>query len=551
MFKKIKNLVLTLSLSLIVLVAFQNCSQPKLTLKKNYYSLQSNLGFCTSPSNAIKSNLKFIFVVDRSGSNHTYRPLLPDGTYGAIIPNAESDPLGHRRFTALESFIRGFNSDEEEYLYWSMVSFETGSSEDLPFTNNRSQFLSDIIDEHNDTPNQDDGWTNYINAFTSVNQMILSDVQAERDRIDNNPELDITDIVSSNYVVFFVSDGVPIISDPDDSSSILFQDQDAINSQIVNILDLREGNEMYIDGVQINTAYYYSVFENTSYRNSEAAERLTGMAGYGRGSFLEFGYGENIDFSRFALPLRISRFDLKEFWVTNANTVWEGNELLRDSDADGLSDSLEAQLGSNPQAYDTDSNGVGDGVEYRSSGNTSPCRNADCSFSGIPYSNCGTFDDPETYSFNDLDNDWLNNCEERILNSDEQNPDSNSDYIPDHLAFINQISLTEVSNAAYLDPDNDGFSDYEELKMNTPLRAHNSSINGMKILKYHSEVASLSVERDCFNISISEMAYDTKTDNIRAYIMENTKTLAERRVMRRAVKSLSDGAVSFTEEDFQ
>lgn len=528
MLGKKKSFFIVVILTLFLLIGFQNCTDPKLTLRKDYYSLASKLGFCTSPSDSIKSNLKFIFVVDRSGSNQTNYILNPDGSFSDPLPG--TDPNGDRRFSALESFIQNYKGGEEQYIYWSMVSFANNSKTAIPFTNNKSSFLGSIQSEHATSPSKDGGSTNYEDGFNRVLNMIKTDVEDSRAK---------KPMISSNYVVFFVSDGVPYIGGT-------IQPENKINSQIESILSIREGSEDLIDGIQINTAYYYS-----SMRDASASQRLTNMSGFGKGSFLEFAEGENIDFSRFALPLRISRFDLKEFWVVNSNTVWEGDTLKRDSDADGLSDELETTLGSDPFEYDTDKNGVGDGVEYRSSGNTSPCQNADCSFVGKPYSSCGgAFDDPSNYTFQDSDKDWLNDCEETLLGSDSNNFDTNSDYIPDHLAFISQISITEVSNAAYLDPDNDGYNDYQELKMNTPLRVNNSSVNGMKVLSYHADLVSQSIHQDCYNISISGMAYDTQDDKIRAYVMENTKTLTEKRIMRRAEKSLSSGAVNFIETDF-
>src|SRR5690606_3266725 len=142
---------------------------------------------------------------------------------------------------------------------------------------------------------------------------------------------------------------------------------------------------------------------------------LNEMSITGDGDFLEFGAGQEIDFSRFAIPIRISRFALKDLWIVNSNAVWDGNTMIADSDADGLSDRLEREIGSDPYNYDSDGNGVGDGVEYRVSGDTRACAGTPCSpATASPYTTCrslATSTNPIRYP--DTDQDFLNDCEEK------------------------------------------------------------------------------------------------------------------------------------------
>ena len=327
------------------------------------------------------------------------------------------------------------------------------------------------------------------------------------------------------------------------------QTQGEIFGYIDAILANEDANPDLVEGIGINTAFYY---ENISDPGSANAQQLLqNMSLQGLGSFLEFGAGQNIDFSRFAIPLRISRFDLKEFWVVNTNTIWEGNELRRDSDADGLSDILEGQIGSDPNLYDSDGNGVGDGVEYRISGKAYACANPDCSFPGT--SGVGRCQNPNSTPplYNDEDGDYLNDCEETLLGSEYDNPDSNADYIPDHLAFISETNITEQSSATLLDPDNDGVSDYAELKQNTPLRVNNAEIEGLQTLKLNAQIQSQTADQDCYAYDIVDLGFFTQSDMIRVYLMENTQSVADRRVMRSAQKPLNNGGVSFVEADFQ
>lgn len=514
----------------LILLGFQNCGEYKLTKTQAVLSIDPKASFCTSPSDAVQSNLKFMFVVDRSGSNQQNFIILPDGTVDFGNPQPGTDPDGNRRFQALVNFIQNYRSGDDQYTYWSMVEIADQGREVLPFTNDRDSFLNDINSQWTNTASLDGGGTNYIDTLDTVQQMIQADVAAARLA---DPQ------ISSNYVVFYVSDGVPYVGG-------VLQSQGEVNLVIDSMLSFQEANRDLVEGIQMNTAYYYS---NINDPNARAG--LTEMATRGFGSFLEFGAGENIDFSRFAIPIRISRFDLKEFWVVNTNTIWEGNELRRDADADGLSDVLEAELGSDPSLYDSDGNGVGDGVEYRVSGKTAVCQNSDCSFPGTP-GPCSMFLGGRTQApwFEDRDSDYLNDCEERLLSSDFEEPDTNADYIPDHLAFISETNLTELSSATLLDPDNDGVSDYSELKQNTPLRVNNSSIEGLQTLKLNAQLMSQSADQDCYAYDIIDMGFFREDDTIRVYLMENSQSVAEKRVMRSSEKQLNNGGVRFTESDF-
>src|SRR5690606_15787912 len=113
-----------------------------------------------------------------------------------------------------------------------------------------------------------------------------------------------------------------------------------------NLNVIQQNERLLVDGIQVNTAYYYEAPVDT------AAQDLLGeMSITGNGDFLEFGSGQEIDFSRFSVPTRVSRFSLKEIWMVNANSVWEGERLIGDTDADGLSDVLERTLGSDPDVW--------------------------------------------------------------------------------------------------------------------------------------------------------------------------------------------------------
>lgn len=490
----------------------------------NFSVGKTEINFCTTRSDTIRSNLKFIIVMDRSGSNQQRYDI---NNNNAPLPG--TDPMGTRRFDALIRFIQAFQSDP--YIYWSFINFGSSASIARNFTNDRENFLTFVTDQRDRTAQIDGGSTNYLSAMDRVTDLITDDITAARNQ---DP------IVSSNYVVFFISDGAPIVNGQ-------MQDPQAILNNVDNLNLIQQNDRMVVEGIQVNSAYYYEPPIEPA-----AQDLLSDMSITGNGDFLEFGSGQEIDFNRFSVPTRVSRFSLKEIWMVNANSVWEGDRLIGDTDADGISDVLERTVGSLDNNGDTDGNGVGDGVEYKLTGNTRPCRDAQCRSSNAePYTTCRSLQvSTNPVRYNDRDNDYLNDCEEKLLGSDMNDPDTNDDYIPDRIAFQNNIQMTNNSNANNLDPDQDGRTDYQELKQNTPVRTHNGLVDHLRSLRYTGRLVSSTLEQDCYQFEVFDLIFHAQSDQMRVYIMENTQILNERRMVRVAQKPAAFGAVWFYNEDF-
>lgn len=501
------------------------CSDVKLSPYQNvnYSTSTSGINFCTTKADTIKSNLKFIFVVDRSGSNQLRYDLNdPSITYPG------TDPTGSRRFDALLRFVDSFQSDE--YIHWSMVNFASDARIAREFTNDKQGFYDFVQDQRDRTAQIDAGSTNYLSALENVYNMIDRDIEAARD---------VDPIVSSNYVIFFISDGSPIVQQQ-------LQSAQQVLGRIETITSFEEEEKHYVEGIQVNTAYYYEDPIDLG-----ARDLLNTMSVTGNGDFLEFASGQEIDFSRFAIPTRISRFALKEIWIANANTVWSGNQLVSDTDADGLPDFLEVQLGSNFLAYDSDGNGVGDGIEYRISGGR-PCQDAQCrTAQANPYTTCRSLESAPGV-FPDTDKDFLNDCEEKLVGTDRRDPDTNRDYVPDWMAFVNDIQMIQGTSDLLTDPDQDGLTIYQELKRNTPVRVHNGQVSGLQQLQYVGKMVSTNQEQDCFSYQIQKMPFHTRNDKIRIFLFENTKSIGEKIVFRVAEKQITPyGNVSVEEGEFR
>jgi gliding motility-associated-like protein len=103
------------------------------------------------------------------------------------------------------------------------------------------------------------------------------------------------------------------------------------------------------------------------------------------------------------------------------------NSSLCDSDGDGLLNSTEAQIGTNPNDVDSDGDGISDGIEFTNGTN--------------PLDTCEPLN---TFPSCDTDGDGLLNSEESFHGTDPENSDTDGDFISD---------LVEINNGSNpLDP---------------------------------------------------------------------------------------------------
>lgn len=165
-----------------------------------------------------------------------------------------------------------------------------------------------------------------------------------------------------------------------------------------------------------------------------------------------------------------------------------------DTDNDGLTDTEEKDLGTNPNDPDTDNDNLTDGFEVDNSTPSDPLDPKDMDSDGN-----GVNDGSE-----DFDNDGLTNQQEQDLGTDPNNPDTNNNGIPDGQEDFDSDGLTNEfesnnpgSGNTTLDPnkqdsngngvpdsqedfDNDGLTNLEEQENNT--NPYNPDTDGDGIL---------------------------------------------------------------------
>ncbi len=583
-----RKFLLSLMVLLGVAVEFQNCSKiPLSPYKVDKFSLsQVSTDFCTTPATVIKTKLKFIFVLDRSGSNCNQYQLQADGTYKTYpgtdpaFPTAvPPTPAGFKRFPQILKFVQNYTIPDMTLLSFAAVNFsDTSGNHQWQQSGNPTQNFTDqatfsqyMTNEYQPYLNGgcvDDGFTDYDSSLTTAFNMIQADIKAAK----NAHEVNGQPLIASNYVIFFVSDGAPWVLDPQDGTKSILQSSDLIQADVNNIVTLKDNTAYsdYVDGITLNTVYYTNEFwiptppagmsatDITNLTNGiqQADQLLSDMAlKWGGGTHLSLLNGQAIDFQQFAIPQKINHFDLREVFVYDVNEAWDVDKngfatLNLDTDGDGLSDITEKALGSDPTKIDSDGNGISDFVEYYLNGK--PCASNGCKGAAMSVpASCAQY--RSGGSFIDTDLDDLNDCEELLLGSKRDDPDTNLDNIPDGLGLRAGIEIVKASNASTSDRDSDGLTDYQEVKYVTPVSVNNINISmpKFKTVQYNLQMTSHNVNQDCYHLDISNMIFMTDHDKLRFYILERANLQTSHLVFRRAEAIENFGTLYVPESAYQ
>ena len=162
---------------------FIGCSEPDLKIVKKPYSSYSNDSFCVvDPVEVEGGSVKIMFVVDISESNR----------------NTDSD--GSKRANSIDKLVRELEQKNKSYEY-GVIRFNDQTDALITYPENEmARFTDDAREVYDATNiirgNPHGGNTNYGPALLSVQQAIDFDIeQAPSER--------------SAYVVLFISDGVP------------------------------------------------------------------------------------------------------------------------------------------------------------------------------------------------------------------------------------------------------------------------------------------------------------------------------------------------------
>ncbi len=256
--------------------------------------------FCTRPPEVVQHFIKFLFIIDKSGSND------------------KSDPEAFRRASNIESFYN--QHQHNQFMEWGLIVFNgrraralIGRDENTPtFSRNPYQIRSGIDEIRH---RRDSGETPYGSALSLAEDAIRNDmIKGSEQR--------------STYMVFFVSDGLP--TDINNVSAL---------ERRVRSLKQISSNKIYL-----SSAYY-------GQKDVNAEMRLRRMAEVGGGEYINLAAHQNLNYNDLIVDgQNHERWFLKNFVVYNLNaTICENTRIGVDSDGDGLCDQDEIRYGLNPR----------------------------------------------------------------------------------------------------------------------------------------------------------------------------------------------------------
>lgn len=463
-----------LALGTLGLVATQTgCSDIRLApLDPEKVNVSSKGDFCTASPELVKRYTKFMFVMDKSGSNQ----------------NPGTDPGAERRAGSFERFYEANKSNQG--LQWGMIEFRGDSSEaligppdDPIFTQDEAEVRSGI----EKLRQADSDATPYGSALNTTRLAIRNDMERHPDE-DNI------------YQIFFLSDG-----EPTDVT-----DEGRLRAMVRDIVNLSPGK------VFLSTGYY-----NKDRSNQTAISRLEAMAEEGLGKFINFRNSPDFDFGDLIVdgPSR-DPWVIKNMVVYNLSSSMCENGLYdMDSDGDGVCDRDEEKY-----------NGYRDstGRVYR----FDPTRRFSTAGSGYGdyfYWRQMKFGEslPTCTDRSDEDYDMLTKCEEaRLANAnpippapgiviptqgDYRNPDTDLDGYIDGIELLSFRLPTAVTNSrdVLTDHDNEGPAGMQIKQHKNPLLWDPNNF------AYDTQLTPIGVKMEtgqsCYNFSQSRLQlFNTK-----------------------------------------
>ena len=414
--------------SLVALVGCKDHAPLERTTESQVATLKGT--FRTENPDEINFPVKVLFAIDASASMGF---VMPDGS------GAGADPYG-LRLDAARAFIDRYNSE------FSDVSFEVmiWNSAVTAVTQNadgQNDFTKDP-DELNDilSFNANDTTTNYLGTLNTI----YTDLQRDITDSENKDNLSRT-----KYIVIFLSDGQPDSGTGIDSLK-------KITDSVKDIVDM-------VENWGVGSFNFHTfLLEDPTLDEGELAEAgqiLEAMAEAGQGQFRRFENADSVDFNIVDLRLTVE-YIVKYIVAYNFNVKPGVDNLMVDTDADGLTDAEELIYGSDPGSRDTDNDGMSDFFEKLLS---SPGNERD------PL----VFDSPcdlgAEEAWPDTDTDGLTDCEEYIQGTKRKIADTDYDGIPDYIEHLSGTSPIEVQDTD--DTDFDGSVDWLEVHHHTNVKS--------------------------------------------------------------------------------
>lgn len=583
--------------TLLIVLLLQSCGLDPvkgLSLSTKPIAVETQLGevsinYCLLET-TLATDVKTIFMLDRSASNCSSQGTCPDATgtdtdrtkrtNGILKYLTENEFTENEYFALGEFYCPGCTgssqgngtqdpSIEPDVPGLGAAPNLTPQNEFSPFMKNLSSLnnpnlhkpFNNVVQEFQNTADVTNRGTNYRKALESIKSMIETDAENSKlkydEEIANGTPPSEIEIKPAVYKIVFASDGQPT-----DTGSSKYESH-LLNYIKDDILALEDDATLgpFIQKVYLSAAFYH-------YQENPVAEKLIeDMAEYGKGKFLSFNNGEEIDFEKLLnIPVVNVRTSEVQMLVQNMNTLWGFQEtadqvfqygILADSDGDGLADIDEYPSCINLK--DCDANGVNDFVEYYVF--NSPCATT------VKFPSFEKICDLEysreicdlTKAIEDEDNDGLNNCEEDLLKTNTTSFDSNSDQLSDAIGFRNRLDIVKEAtdnssprSQTELDDDSDSVNNFLEVKHFTPVEYNNSKVKGLVPYVYEKTPVPTSGDtlKKCYELKVKDIAIITPEDEIEINFIQKEANGTGKQYYQRIRRNLKDGKLELNRSDF-
>lgn len=459
----------TLGVAATLILTFQNCSKVELEMAEKVeilsvpVSLKSTI--CSQARTNQVANQKFIFILDLSASNfgEWTRETIGGRNYHYWDPALATDRDGDR-YKAIESFIDECGNQAGNS--YALIGFSAGAGtlgasglncENPQFMTGaqiKSQLHAIKTREMQDRawyerwqkPNylseqQPDSLifsvTSYTSATKCLENLVLNDLQ----KPDNN---------TTNYRVFFISDGLP-------------QDKRGSGCNLTNLTDQQKQScyfEKSIGSLTMSRTSAFAlnkkltlqgIFYGDEKIKPEVLDKLSKEGGTSGYKYLRSFKDNNKVLCDFFVSELALEYKPDLYALLNLNVQRHHDRFFIDSDLDGLSDDEEQSLGLDPGNPRSLVSGVLDGVCQRLGG-ASQCLAA----RNRMICNADQFDQ---LGLTDCDRGLLQLARGEAI--EETAEDEDGDGILDFIEII--FGSNPKVHDSLIDPDHDGVSHFEEL----------------------------------------------------------------------------------------
>jgi hypothetical protein len=461
-------------------LSYQNCDNVKLSLISNPPLVQAAGVICAQPPSNLQQLNRFIFMFQNTGS------------VAGLDPGTATAPA--RRVTALTNFINKYQNDPNFTI--AVGSLSGGVSGFLPDPNFPGA-SSAPTPQPNCTFFSPSLSSDYSTLTTSVLPQITTEANAAQgsspygqmlSTIQTCVQNDLVSTVGAQYNVVLVVDG----AQNDETIA-------TVQTQVTPLVKLGVPQ-----GATVSNLNLYIVNLDSF---NDSPDALTNMSdiintAYAAGGLFSKSvtvqYGAPIDYSTLGV-FRNPNYRIKQLVVTNMNAAIEADGTQGvDSDSDGIPDDLD------PYPVDYAGSGMAAYNQFLANANTNAAQPATGCGDLVYQRNQGSC--PSTCNVNlryiDTDQDGLSDCDESIIGSNQFTVDTDGDGMPDDLEYKLGLSPIDPTDRD-LDPDGDGFTNYQEV-----MRLTSPYINDTNIK--HKALESVAIQEFqqndgtyCYNVGVS------------------------------------------------